>query len=233
MGPLVSRRAVDRVCGYLESGQPEGRTAVTGGEPVGRTAATSSSRRCSSTRTDDMKVVREEIFGPVVIAIAVQGQSTSSVAEANNTVYGLAAGVWTRDIRKAHAIANSSAPARSGSTATTSSTPRCPSAATSSPAGAARWATTSSRPTPRSKPSPPSCKTAALAPGGRTTRSGPPGHLPGIAHMPVHTPVHQSTPARRPRRHTGVGPSAGLPADSWTGPDGLSDRDLTGRTGGR
>jgi phenylacetaldehyde dehydrogenase len=52
-----------------------------------------------------MKVVQEEIFGPVVTAIPF-GDPSEIVAKANETVYGLAAGIWTRDIKKAHATAN-------------------------------------------------------------------------------------------------------------------------------
>ena len=54
---------------------------------------------------EKMKVVQEEIFGPVVTAIPFSDPS-EIVTHANDTVYGLAAGVWTRDIKKAHATAN-------------------------------------------------------------------------------------------------------------------------------
>jgi phenylacetaldehyde dehydrogenase len=52
-----------------------------------------------------MKVVREEIFGPVVTAIPFRDADTL-VAQANNSAYGLAAGIWTRDIQKAHRLAS-------------------------------------------------------------------------------------------------------------------------------
>jgi phenylacetaldehyde dehydrogenase len=55
--------------------------------------------------TDKMKVVQEEIFGPVVTAIPFK-DTGDLVAKANNSVYGLAAGIWTRDIQKAHRIAS-------------------------------------------------------------------------------------------------------------------------------
>ena len=54
--------------------------------------------------SDNMKVVREEIFGPVVTAIPFTDQA-ELITKANNTVYGLAAGIWTKDISKAHRIA--------------------------------------------------------------------------------------------------------------------------------
>ena len=53
-----------------------------------------------------MKVVREEIFGPVVVAIPFKELDENLIVAANNTIYGLAAGVWTKDISKAHQIAN-------------------------------------------------------------------------------------------------------------------------------
>jgi phenylacetaldehyde dehydrogenase len=55
--------------------------------------------------TEEMKVVREEIFGPVVTAIPFRDLD-DLIAKANDTIYGLAAGVWTRDIQKAHRIAS-------------------------------------------------------------------------------------------------------------------------------
>ena len=52
-----------------------------------------------------MKVVDEEIFGPVVTAMPFKQMDEELVREANNTIYGLAAGIWTRDVSKAHALA--------------------------------------------------------------------------------------------------------------------------------
>src|SRR5205809_1049014 len=76
-----------RVTGFLESGVTEGATTVTGGGRFGDQGYT----------RPDMKIVREEIFGPVVVAEPFRSLDEIA-AEANNTSYGLGAGIWTRDI---------------------------------------------------------------------------------------------------------------------------------------
>ena len=97
-----------------------------------------------------MKVVQEEIFGPVVCAESFSDSDLDRMArEANSTIYGLAASVWTKDLSTAHKMARSSAPVRYGSTATTSSTLPFPLADINNPAGAARWARKSSTTTPK------------------------------------------------------------------------------------
>jgi len=104
MGPLVSEEQLNRVCGYLESGFSEGAKAVVGGKREGDKGYFVKPTVLVNTH-DNMKVVQEEIFGPVVTAIPFKN-TDDLVAKANNTVYGLAAGVWTRDIQKAHRIAS-------------------------------------------------------------------------------------------------------------------------------
>jgi phenylacetaldehyde dehydrogenase len=103
LGPLVSEEQLNRVCGYLESGQKEGAKAVTGGSREGTTGYFVKPTVLVNTNPK-MKVVQEEIFGPVVTAIPFSDPS-EIVATANDTIYGLAAGVWTRDIKKAHQMA--------------------------------------------------------------------------------------------------------------------------------
>ncbi len=103
MGPLVSKEQLDRVCGYLESGFSEGAEAVVGGKRASGTGYFVEPTVMVKTNPN-MKVVREEIFGPVVCAMPFK-DIDKVVAEANHNEYGLAAAVWTRDISKAHRVA--------------------------------------------------------------------------------------------------------------------------------
>jgi len=103
MGPLVSDEQLRRVTGYLESGRADGATAVTGGNRHGDRGYFVEPTVLTNTRPD-MKVVREEIFGPVVVA-APFSSLDDIAAQANDTEYGLGAGIWTQDISKAHALA--------------------------------------------------------------------------------------------------------------------------------
>ena len=104
MGPLVSAEQLNRVCGYLESGFSEGAKAVVGGSRHGDKGYFVKPTVLVNTN-EKMKVVREEIFGPVVTAIPFRDPA-ELVNTANDSIYGLAAGVWTRDIQKAHRLAS-------------------------------------------------------------------------------------------------------------------------------
>ncbi len=103
MGPLVSEEQMNRVCSYLESGFSEGAKAVTGGSRQGEKGYFVKPTVLVNTN-EKMKVVREEIFGPVVTVMPFSDVD-DLVAKANNTPFGLAAAVWTRDIKKAHRTA--------------------------------------------------------------------------------------------------------------------------------
>ncbi|MGC1225500.1 MAG: aldehyde dehydrogenase family protein, partial [Candidatus Sulfotelmatobacter sp.] len=103
MGPLVSEEQQSRVCGYLEAGLSEGAKAIAGGHKKGDKGYFVEPTVLVNTR-EDMKVVREEIFGPVVTAMPFSDPE-ELMPRANNSEYGLAAAVWTRDIGKAHRTA--------------------------------------------------------------------------------------------------------------------------------
>ena len=103
MGPLVSQEQLSRVCGYLEAGFSEGAKAVVGGQRKGDKGYFVEPTVLVNTR-EDMKVVKEEIFGPVVTAMSFNDPE-EILPRANDSEYGLAAAVWTRDIGKAHRTA--------------------------------------------------------------------------------------------------------------------------------
>ncbi|MBV9387854.1 MAG: aldehyde dehydrogenase family protein [Chroococcidiopsidaceae cyanobacterium CP_BM_ER_R8_30] len=104
MGPLVSDEQLDRVCGYLQSGFSEGAKAAVGGQRIESQGYFVEPTVLVNTK-QTMKVVQEEIFGPVVTAMPFQ-QVDELIPFANDSVYGLAAGIWTNNLSKAHSLAS-------------------------------------------------------------------------------------------------------------------------------
>jgi aldehyde dehydrogenase (NAD+) len=103
-GPQVDDVQFEKVMSYIESGKKEGARLVTGGSRVGDRGYFVEPTIFADVR-DDMKIAEDEIFGPVMSIIKFK-DIEEVVERANNTAYGLAAGVWTRDVAKVHAIAN-------------------------------------------------------------------------------------------------------------------------------
>lgn len=106
IGPIISQQQLDRVVSYIHSGIESGAEVVTGGERLGGEHAHGyfMAPTIFAHQDDDLKIVKEEIFGPVVAATPFDSWE-ALVKRANNTSYGLAAGIWTRDVSKAHRFA--------------------------------------------------------------------------------------------------------------------------------
>jgi aldehyde dehydrogenase (NAD+) len=109
MGPVVSKAQMESVVAYIEKGKREGARVAAGGrraEEVNGGKGYFVRPTVFDGVTPEMTIAREEIFGPVLATMSFEGIE-DAVAKANATVYGLAAGVWTRDIAKAHRMARS------------------------------------------------------------------------------------------------------------------------------
>jgi acyl-CoA reductase-like NAD-dependent aldehyde dehydrogenase len=104
MGPLVSKEQHERVLGYLSAGKQEGAKARVGGDRGPQERGYFVQPTVFTEVNNGMKIAQEEIFGPVASVIRFKDEN-DAVLQGNDTTYGLAAAVWTRDISRAHAVA--------------------------------------------------------------------------------------------------------------------------------
>ena len=103
-GPLISQKQLTRVLGYLDQGRSDGAEIVTGGHRLDRKGYFVHPTVVTNLDPDTSRLFQEEIFGPVVTILPFDDED-EAVALANNSSYGLAATVWTKDLGRSHRLA--------------------------------------------------------------------------------------------------------------------------------
>jgi aldehyde dehydrogenase (NAD+) len=105
MGPMAFRGHLERVLGFVERAEADGATVAYGGRPDDQLGGLFVQPAILTDVRNDMEIACEEVFGPVLSVLSFEDED-GAVAIANDTRYGLAAGIWTNDIHRAHRVAH-------------------------------------------------------------------------------------------------------------------------------